>query len=116
MTLSRLTVSVALFTALSAATVAAQTRASIVGTVKDASGGVLPGVTITLASPDMVGGPRVIVTSADGGYQFVDLSPGTYAVSASLSGFEGRQQSDIKIAFGMTLTIDLTLGVGGVAQ
>jgi len=65
----------------------AQSTGSIAGTVKDASGAVMPGVTVEAASPALIEKVRVVITDSDGQYKLVDLRPGTYAVSFSLPGF-----------------------------
>ena len=64
-----------------AAARAQQVAASITGVVRDASGGVLPGVTVEAASPALIDKVRVLVTDNDGRYRFVDLRAGIYSVS-----------------------------------
>ena len=66
---------------------AAWAQSSISGVVRDASGGVLPGVTVEAASPVLIEGVRSAVTDAQGIYKVVDLRPGTYTVTFSLPGF-----------------------------
>src|SRR6059058_1987213 len=60
---------------------------SIAGIVKDASGGVLPGVTVEASSPALIEKSRTAVTDDQGAYKIVDLRPGVYAVTFSLAGF-----------------------------
>jgi hypothetical protein len=88
----------------------AQTRetAVIQGTVKDSSGGPLPGVTVWVLSPNMMGKPTA-VTAGDGGYRILALTTGIYEVNAELSGFAPAKITGISIHAGMTATIDLTL-------
>src|SRR4029079_382406 len=62
----------------------AQTSSSIVGTVRDESGGALVGVTVEVTSPALIERVKTTVTAADGTYRVVDLRPGDYAVSFSL--------------------------------
>jgi hypothetical protein len=109
---------IGLFVALMAAEeeMRGQTRASMVGTVRDASGAALPGATLTLASPDLAGGPRLVITSHDGTYRFVELSTGTYEIQASLTGFQPVARTGIRIPFGATVTEDFTLAVSGVSE
>ena len=59
----------------------AYAQASIVGTVKDASGAVLPGVTVEASSPALIEKTRSVVTSGTGQYSIEDLRPGTYTVT-----------------------------------
>ena len=67
------------------ATVLAQ--ASLTGTVRDASGAVLPGVTVEAASPALIEKVRTAVTDDSGQYRIVDLRAGTYTLTFTLPGF-----------------------------
>jgi hypothetical protein len=73
----------------------AQSGSAISGVVKDSSGAVIPGVTVEASSPALIEKVRTVVTDAAGVYKIVDLRPGTYALTFTLSGFstvkrEGR--------------------------
>jgi len=92
--------------------VEAQTRSAIVGVVSDGTGAVLPGTSLTLESSALVGGPQSAISNAQGGYRFVDLPPGTYSLSVSLTGFRGLKRTGLRLQFGTTLTIDAALEVG----
>src|SRR5262249_53568194 len=72
---------------LSSAASAQQTTSGIAGTVKDASGAVLPGVTVEAASPALIERVRSVITNGEGRYNIVDLRPGTYTVTFALTGF-----------------------------
>ena len=85
---------------------------SISGVIRDEQGGVLPGVTMTLTGKT---GSRTVVTEADGTYRFPAVDPGTYALTADLSGFQARKQENISISIGQKLNIDFTLKVAGFA-
>jgi hypothetical protein len=98
------------------ATLQAQTRSDISGTVRDAGGGVLPGVTMTLSSPNLIGGAQTVVTNADGLYRFVDLLPGAYDLSASLQGFQTTKRAAQRMDAGAHVTIDLNMAVGAVSE
>ena len=65
-------------------------QASIVGTVRDASGAVLPGVTVEASSPVLIEKTRSTVTNGVGQYAIDDLRPGTYTVTFTLSGIRPR--------------------------
>src|SRR5919201_2614691 len=92
----------------------AQTFAgSVSGVVKDQQGGVLPGVTVTLTGRT---GSRAATTDATGGYRFPAVDPGTYAVSAELSGFKSARQENVTVTVGSALDVPLTLSVAGVAE
>ena len=60
------------------APVSAQQASGIAGTVKDASGAVLPGVTVEASSPALIERVRTTVTDGEGLYKITDLRPGTY--------------------------------------
>ena len=61
--------------------------ASIAGTVKDSTGGILPGVTVEASSPVLIERARSAVTNDNGVYRIVELQPGTYTVTFTLPGF-----------------------------
>src|SRR5262249_28084495 len=63
------------------------TTGAIAGVVTDATGSVLPGVTVEAASPALIEKARTFITNENGEYKLVDLRPGTYSVTFSLSGF-----------------------------
>src|SRR5262245_27451316 len=65
----------------------AYAQASITGTVKDSSGAVLPGVTVEASSPALIEKVRTVVSDGSGQYRIVDLRPGTYSVTFTLTGF-----------------------------
>src|SRR4051812_15621147 len=66
---------------------AVATAQSIAGTVKDASGAVIPGVTVEAASPALIEKVRSVTTDATGQYKIENLRPGIYSVTFTLSGF-----------------------------
>ena len=65
----------------------AYAQATITGTVKDSSGAVLPGVTVEASSPALIEKVRTVVSDGSGQYRIVDLRPGTYTVTFTLTGF-----------------------------
>ena len=68
-------------------------QATLAGIVRDTSGAVLPGVTVEAASPALIEKVRTAVTDSTGQYQLVDLRPGTYTVTFSLSGFQSFERA-----------------------
>src|SRR5687767_12628098 len=94
----------------------ASAQASIVGMVKDASGAVLPGVTVEASSPVLIEKVRSAVTDGSGQYRIVDLRPGLYAVSFSLPGFTTTQREGIELAGTFTATVNADLRVGAVSE
>src|SRR5215469_1598730 len=67
----------------------------IVGNVRDESGGVLPGVTVTLASAELASGPASTVTNGQGEYRFINLRPGGYTITMSIQGFATYQEQGL---------------------
>ena len=85
------------------------------GSVKDAQGGALPGVTITATSPDVLA-PVVAVSEADGTYRLGNLRPGTYTIAAELPGFAVFQREGILIRAGATFQVDITMEISALAE
>jgi hypothetical protein len=94
---------------------AEQGTAQISGKVTDAQGAVLPGVSIVVKNEE-TGAARELSTSAEGTYAAAQLMPGRYAVSARLAGFRPIDRTALVLLVGNTLTINLTLQVGGLEE
>src|SRR5205085_9936997 len=86
--------------------------AGVAGVVKDNSGAVLPGVTVTISSPVMIEQERTAVTNAEGRYIFTQLRPGVYKVTFTLPGFSTVVREGITLSAGFTATVDGDLRVG----
>jgi outer membrane receptor for ferrienterochelin and colicin len=84
------------------------------GAVSDASGGALPGVTVTAASPAMQG-TKTVVTSANGDFIIPFLPPGEYTVTFELSGFQPQKQT-IGVAMAETQPMKITLAIAAVTE
>lgn len=91
-----LAVGLLLLTCAAAETFAQVTEGSIRGYLRDEQGGVLPGVTVTATSPT-VAGTYTAVTDQDGHYRLLTLPPGTYSLTATLSGFSKSLREDLII-------------------
>src|SRR5919201_3365059 len=99
------------------ATASAQTsNGSIVGAVKDASGAVLPGVTVEVASPALIERTRASVTDGQGLYRIGDLRPGVYTVTFTLPGFSTLKREGLELTAGFTATVNADLKVGELAE
>jgi len=97
-----------------ASTASAQ-NAQITGTVKDASGAVIPGATVSARNAD-TGFVRTAVTDAQGDYRVQSLPPGHYAVSAELSGFTTETRPDITLIIDETATLNFSLKPAAIAE
>jgi carboxypeptidase family protein len=117
-TLISLAVCVLLQAFLSARQTVGTTTGAISGKVTDASGAVLPGVTITLSSEAVIGnrGTRATQTGGDGLYRFPALSPGDYSLLFWLEGFSPVSREGIHVGVAFTATVNIVLEVGAVSQ
>ena len=89
---------------------------TIAGTVRDASGGVLPGVTVEVASPALIEKVRTVVTDAEGRYSVVSLRPGTYTVTFTLPGFGTVKRDGIELTSDFTAVINADMRVGTLEE
>ena len=111
-------VRVLLFAALvlgAAGSARAQAIGSIFGKVTDPSGGVLPGVTVTVTGPALQA-PLVAVTSANGTYQFPSVPIGTFTVSFELASFKKAQRPNVVITTGFNAGVDQKLELGSMTE
>ena len=94
----------------------AQIASGISGVVRDASGAVLPGVTVEAASAVLIEGSRSSVTDSGGQYQIVDLRPGEYVVTFTLPGFRMVRREGIVLSAAFTATVNVDLQVGQIEE
>jgi hypothetical protein len=85
------------------------------GYVRDDQGAVLPGVTLTATSPTLIQ-PVVTTTGSDGLYRILNLPPGTYVLTAELSGFATFRREGIIMRAGLTLTEDIGMRIGALSE
>ena len=90
---------------------AAYGQASIVGTVRDTSGAVLPGVLVEASSPALIEKVRTVGTDGAGQFQMVDLRPGAYVVTFTLPGFTTLRREGIELAGSIAATVNAELRV-----
>ena len=96
--------------------VVASAQATISGVVKDASGAVLPGVTVEASSPALIEKSRTAVTDGTGQYAIENLRPGVYSVKFTLSGFSIVQRDGVELSGSFTARINADMRVGGIEE
>src|SRR5262245_50312996 len=104
-----------LFTILMTAPAWAQ-DAGISGVVQDASGAVLPGVTVTATSPVLIEKERVAVSDSEGRFALTQLRPGVYKVTFALTGFNTVVREGIVLNAGFTANVTADMRVGGIEE
>ena len=88
---------------------------NIEGTVKDGSGAVLPGVTVTVTNTD-TGAGRSTITNEQGAYRAILLPLGRYSITAELQGFRKYEQTGLTLSAGQTIVANIELGVGNLSE
>ena len=91
-------------------------QASITGVVKDSSGAVLPGVTVEASSPVLIEKTRSSVTDGSGQYRIIDLRPGTYTVTFTLTGFSSVKREGVELTGSFVASINADMKVGAVEE
>lgn len=94
---------------------AQETTGGLQGTVKDATGAVVPKAKIDLTGTSLVGS-KTLQTDSAGYYRFANLPPGTYAMTVNAQGFSELKREGVVIEVGHLPTLDLTLSVGAASQ
>jgi hypothetical protein len=105
----------AALTLLAVPVLAQRTTGEIIGRVTDASGAVLPGVTVTLRGAGVAGAPTA-VTSDTGLYRFPVLPPGLYDLEFVLQGFTTVRREGVQVSVGATAELDVGLSVGALEE
>jgi len=114
--LVRLVVFVGLTSVPSAASAQGELNGAVAGTVRDATGAVLPGVTVEASSPALIEKTRTSATDAQGQYRIVDLRPGVYTVTFTLTGFSTIKRDAVELTTGFTATLNVVMSVGAVEE
>src|SRR4051812_47807640 len=94
----------------------ARAQSNIAGVVRDATGAVLPGVTIEASSDVLIEKTRTAVSDGQGQYRIVDLRPGIYTITFSLPGFQSIKRDDLDLPGEFTATVNAEMKVGAVAE
>src|SRR5262245_31063810 len=107
--------SVSILIASAASAFAQAASASISGTITDAQGGVLPGVTLTVQNAE-TGVVRTSISEADGKFRVAGLSPGRYNLTADLPGFQMVAVKDITLQIGQDYSRDFQLALSTLQE
>ena len=99
-----------------AAPASAQNSAAFQGSIEDNTGGVLPGVTVTLTSDALIAGQAIVVSGADGVYRLLNLPPGIYQIMFELPGFQTVVREEQRLTVGFTAEIDVVMGVSALEE
>src|SRR5687768_18026673 len=94
----------------------ASAQTSVAGVVRDASGAVLPGVTVDATSPVLIEKVRTAISDSTGQYRIAELPPGTYTIRFSLSGFSTFERTGVELRGGGVVTVNGDMKVGGVQE
>src|SRR5882724_4470751 len=110
-----LVVMVLIGTLISPAAYAQIGQGRLAGTVTDAQGAVMPGVTVTVTSPALIGA-QTTITEANGRFLFPSLPSGAYKVVFDLSGFQKVNRENINVSTGQTISVDALLPLASLAE
>src|SRR5258706_10010108 len=91
-------------------------QSTIAGLVRDTTGAVLPGVTVEAASPALIERARSAVTDEAGQYKIIDLRPGTYVVTFTLTGFNAIKREGIDLPPNFTASVNADMRVGTMEE
>src|SRR5689334_19088479 len=91
-------------------------NAEISGIVRDASGGVLPGVQVEASSPALIEKTRTVFTDGQGQYRIIALQAGAYKVTFTLAGFGTVVRENVTLTSSFTATVNVTLSVGSIQE
>src|SRR5215467_1220328 len=116
MTRSRIVMLGLLLGCILALPTSARAQSAFAGIVRDATGAVLPGVTIEASSPVLIEQSRSGVTDASGAYRIENLRPGTYTLTFTLPGFASVKREGVELPANFTSTINAELKVGAVEE
>ncbi len=93
-----------------------QTTSTLTGVVRDSGGAVLPGVTVTAASPSLARGSATVISDDSGNYRVIGVQAGVYTLRAELDGFATANVTGIEVAVNTTVIQDVTLGIANITQ
>ena len=94
----------------------ASAQAEVAGIVRDSSGAVLPGVTVEAASPALIEKVRSVVTDGSGQYRIIDLRPGAYTITFTLTGFNTIRRDGVDLTGSAIFQVSVEMRVGALEE
>src|SRR5688572_12263179 len=94
----------------------ASAQGQITGTVTDTSGAAVPGVTVEASSSALIEGARTVVTDGAGQYRLVDLRPGVYNVTFTVSGFSTFRREGVELPDNFVATLNAEMRLGSLEE
>lgn len=91
-------------------------QSAIAGVVRDSSGAILPAVTVEASSEALIEKTRTAVSDGQGQYRIIDLRPGTYVVTFTLTGFQTFKRDNLELPSEFTATVNAEMRVGAVEE
>src|SRR5215510_9049680 len=110
------TVTLLLLVALPFVALAQQSAGGIAGVVRDSQGAVMPGVTVEVSSPALIERVRSVTTDREGEYKIIDLRPGVYMVTFTITGFTSARREGIELTTGFTAAVNVEMQVGAIEE
>src|SRR6266487_1119099 len=95
---------------------AASAQSAFAGLVRDTSGAVLPGVTVEASSPVLIEKVRSVITDGSGQYRIIDLRPGSYTITFTLTGFSPVKREGVELTGSFVATVNTELRVGSLQE
>ena len=94
----------------------ASAQSTIEGIVRDTTGAIMPGVTVTASSPALIEKSRTVATDGQGRYSIVDLRPGTYSITFTMGGFNTQRRDGIEVPANVSVPVYIEMSVGSVGE
>src|SRR5262249_14152025 len=104
-----LVIPLTLLIAIGGALAQSKTSSALTGKILDDKGAALPGATVEIESPELIGGARATKTDASGKFRFPEIASGTYTITVSLTGFKKVRREDVRLPLGPTIDVPINL-------
>ena len=93
-----------------------KTTSALNGRVAGEDGAALPGVTVEISSPALIGGARTTFTDSEGRFRFPEIPTGVYTVNASLQGFQSVRREGVTLSLGASTELPIKLGLQALEE